>query len=101
MAAATSCADIEALYGESLAAEALCDPGGARQCRVTVRLSLACGCTTTVNDATESNAIATAWANHGCSRGTHVCTDGCVFEGSLDPCVADAHGVGHCVARGP
>jgi hypothetical protein len=100
--AAESCADVAKIYDESVATEALCDAdGGADQCRVMVPLSLACGCTAAVNDATESNAIAAVWTKRGCTPRACCCGGGCALVHSLDPCVANAAGVGQCVDRGP
>ncbi|HVU49524.1 MAG TPA: hypothetical protein VHL80_02495 [Polyangia bacterium] len=100
---AATCFDIEDLYGRSLAAEQTCDPGGAAdQCLVTVRLSLPCGCTTTVNDATESNAIAEVWLARGCSSTERVvCPEGCVVFDTTNPCKATGVGGGVCVPLAP
>jgi hypothetical protein len=99
--AAASCFDIEDIYGQALAAAQRCDPDRTDQCLVSVRLSLPCGCTTTVNDATESNAVAEVWTKRGCARNMETCPAECIVSTSPNPCVAVAAGGGMCVPRGP
>jgi hypothetical protein len=99
---ATTCDELEELHAEAIAAAQRCDPdGGADQCLVNVRLSLACGCTTTTNDATESNAIAVEWAKRGCPKPGHTCVEGCLVVASPTPCMSIGGGLGMCQPRGP
>jgi hypothetical protein len=96
---AASCFDVEDLYDQAVSAAARCDPdGGMDQCLVNVRLSLACGCNTTVNDATETSAIAAVWANRGCpGPDKWVCPSGCLVSKSPNRCLG-AGSAGMCAA---
>jgi hypothetical protein len=95
-----TCADLRDSYRAALSAARACDPhGGPGQCGVSVRLDIACRCTTYVDDTAALDALEMKWSAEGCDHLPIPCLLGCMEEVPRT-CVAVDGGLGTCQEPG-
>jgi hypothetical protein len=93
-----SCSELQDDYSKALPAALVCDPSAANQCQQHAMSASSCSCETTVQDATQLNAIVVQLRAQGCIPATLVA---CPCAAPLPlTCVASGGG-GTCTAQQP
>ena len=94
-----SCSQLQDDYQNAMPAALACDPSAASQCQQHAMSASSCSCETTVQDATQLNAIVAQMRAKGCIPANTVA---CPCAAPLPlTCVAGSGGGGTCTAQAP